>query len=231
MQSEQLQPYLDRLEAMLLDRANLHRAKAVQADKSTGFDCLAISVPALRRVALYDFMLEGLSREEKLSVYDYIWKNGSHFESLLVPLLYYRKKKVSISLFEFAAVSKWISRVDNWAHCDELSVIYSYCNHKYKDEVFPFLKSLNRSDNLWRRRASIVSLIHYSGKNSVYLATEEAFPLLIPHMSERNKYIANAVGWVLREYKRVYPDATGRFVNRYREQLSPAAIRRMQKKV
>ena len=78
------------------------------------------------------------------------------------------------------------------------------------DDVYPQLVTWNRSGDQWMRRISMVSLIHYSGKNAVFMPTEMVLPLVSNCLDDpppREK----AVGWVLRETGNAHPDAVGRF--------------------
>ena len=43
----------------------------------------------------------------------------------------------------------------------------------------PVLECWNMDESLWPRRVSIVSLIHYSGKNAVFLPPDEVLPMVI----------------------------------------------------
>ena len=49
-----------------------------------------------------------------------------------------------------------------------------------------------------------MSLIHYSGKNAVFLPVEKVLPLVSNCLDDQRHYVQMAVGWVLREMGRVY---------------------------
>lgn len=181
------------------------RTAAAQRDKGSRYRFLAIRVPVLRRVALSEFDLSRYAADHRLRIFDYIWRQSNEYEILSIPLLYYRNKALKIRPEDFAVIRNWIDRVDDWGHCDDLAAIYSFCCHNWPELVLPFLHKLNGESNLWAIRASIVALVHYSGKNAVYLSPEQVMPLLDPHLVNREKYIANAVGWILREMHKVYP--------------------------
>jgi 3-methyladenine DNA glycosylase AlkD len=227
MQARELDSYLQRLTDMLRTHAEPRRAQAAQRDKATKFECLAIRVPVLREIATKRFALKELRAEERLEVHDYIWRRAAYYEALSVPLLYYRARKAKVERFEFDRIRHWIDRVDNWGHADDLGVTLSYYNEKFGGDVMPYLRALNRSGELWRIRVSIVAMLHYSGKNAVYLKPDTAFELIEPHLGDRRKYVANAVGWVLREYAKQHPDATATYVDARRERIAPTALRRM----
>ena len=228
MNEADLQNQLDALTKLLVPMGSPKRALAAQNDKSTRYDCLAIRVPVLRQVALRDFALKEHSPRDRLAIHNHIWNHGAYYEVMSIPILYYyaQARKHKLERFQFETIQHWVDRVDDWGHADGLGGILSFFNAQYSADVFPFLKRLNGLPDLWCIRVSIVSLVHYSGKNAVYLSPEEAFPLLEPHLGRREKYIANAIGWVLREYGRKHPEATRDFVEANADAVSPVAMRR-----
>lgn len=215
--------YLKRLVALLRSHGEPRRAAAAQRDKGSRYTFFAIRVPVLRRVATTDFALRELTAAQRLEVHDYIWKNTDVYEAMSIPLLYYRHQGRRIDDQAFDTIRRWIARIDNWGHCDDLAVVYSYCNHNRPERVTPFLRKLNASDDIWRIRTSLAALVHYSGKNAVYLTPDMVFPMLDPHLANENKYVANAVGWVLREMRRGFAKDVDGYVRTRGCMLSNAA--------
>lgn len=226
MEKESEAAWLERLTALLRSYGEPRRAAAAQRDKGSKYEFLAIRVPVLRRVATREFALEGADADRKLAIYDYIWTHSNVYEAMSIPLLYYRAKGRRIEDPAFATIRNWIDRVDDWGHCDDLSAIYSYCNHNQPAVVFPFLRELNKSRDVWRIRASIASLVHYTGKNAVYLKPDKVLPMLDRHLENNDKYVANAVGWVLREMRRRYPSQVDRYAADNAQRLSGLARRK-----
>jgi 3-methyladenine DNA glycosylase AlkD len=215
---------LAKLTTLVASKGDPRRAASAQRDKGSSKRFLAVRVPLLRSIALEDFHIEDRSTAERLEFWDYVWRRSPYYEVMSVPLLYYYAKGTRIEPKTFDVVRHWIDRVDDWGHCDTLSGVYSFLNHNDRRTVMPFLRRLNRSDNLWCVRAALVSLIHYSGRNAAYLPPGEVFPLLEPHLANSNRYIANALGWVLREMRRKYRDEVDAYVSRNAGRLSRIAL-------
>jgi 3-methyladenine DNA glycosylase AlkD len=206
---------------------NPRRAEAAQRDKGSRFEFAAVGVPALRNLAVRDFAMKELDNDALLVVWDYIWRKSDVYEVLSVPLLHYRHLGLKIERQAFSVIRNWIDKIDDWGHCDDFAAIIANLNHNRKAEVFPYLVTLNRADGIWRVRTSIAALVHYSGKNAVYLKPEEVFPLLDRHLGAHNKkYVANAVGWVLREMSHAYPTEIRRYVNANAGKISAVALRK-----
>ena len=218
--------YLAELTALLVAQGQPRRAAAAQGDKGSAKTFLAIRVPVLRDIALRGFALPGLTPPARLEVWDHIWRTSPHYEVMSVPLLVYLAQGRKIDPAAFGVIRHWIDRVDDWGHCDNLSGVLSFLNHADKDAVMPYLEALGRSGDIWRVRASMVSLIHYSGKNAVYLTPAEVLPFLDPHLAHPDKYVANAVGWVLREMNHAYPAEIGGYVRANRDRLTGTALRK-----
>ena len=91
-----------------------------------------------------------------------------------------RKRAVGCELWP--VVRQWIDRVDNWCHSDGLSAIYSR-----------LLETNGESE--WRRRATLVSLIHYTGKNAIFLPVKKVLPLVSNCIDDHRYHVQMAVGW------------------------------------
>lgn len=80
-----------------------------------------------------------------------------------------------------------------------------------------------RSDNLWQRRASIVSF-HSAAKH------EEFHPIINKIIAdlviENERFIQTGIGWVISSLSRRYPDHAAMMVDQHFHQLSGEVIRR-----
>ena len=76
------------------------------------------------------------------------------------------------------------------------------------------------------RRISIVSLVHYSGKNAVFLPPDKVLPLVSKCLGDVRHYVQTAVGWVLREMGQVYPDEVGSYLETHAPAMSAPAFSR-----
>ena len=217
--------YLERLTDLLVSLGEPRRSAAARDDKKSRLEFLAIPVPILKKVATRDFSLSHLPESQALAVWDHVWQNSPYYEVMAVPLYYYRSRRLRIDPSAFEVIGRWIERVENWGHCDELSYVLSCLTELAPRRLLPYLHKLNASNNTWEVRASIVSTVHYSGKNSVYLPPDEVFSLLRRHVGNRNRYIANSVKWVLREMHRRYPSEVRRFALDHADDLGAAFLR------
>ncbi len=221
----ELETYLVLLTDSLRALGSPKRSQAAKDDKNSSLEFLAVRVPILKQAATKDFSLAQLNEGQRLEVWDFIWRNSPYYEVMAVALFHYRCQGLKVTPTAFATIKDWIERVENWGHCDEFSYILSCLAEREPKQVLPYLIELNNSSNIWKIRTSIVSTVHYTGKNSVYLSPEDVFPLLLSHVAHKNKYITKAISWVLREMRRKYPVQVEEFVMANSDDLSATVLK------
>jgi 3-methyladenine DNA glycosylase AlkD len=185
---------------------------------------LAIKVPVMRQVAREGFSFYGRLPEEVLAVWSAIWFSSTCFEVMCMPLFYYERQGKKISPTIWPTLSTWSGHVENWAHSDSLSSIYSYLLAQNFDEVYGVLQQWNNAENQWLRRLSMVSLILYSGKKAVFLPLDKVLPMLENCLDDERPYVQKAIGWVLREANYVYHAEISAFIEQHLADLRGIAF-------
>jgi 3-methyladenine DNA glycosylase AlkD len=213
--------------AALREIGNPRFGAAVAKDRGSSMEHLGIRFPALRKRVKEGFSFYDLPEGEILAIWDRLWRTSPYGDVLFAALEYYAplvRKRVSPALWP--VVRHWHRRVDNWCHCDGLSSVYSWILASEPAEVYPQLEEWNRAADQWLRRISIVSLIHYSGKNAVFMPPERVLPLVTTCLADEREYVQNAVGWVLREMGRAYPSEVTAYLEEHITAISTLAFRR-----
>ena len=206
---------------------NLERGSAIQQDRGSQLLHLGITFPDLRRRVRQGFSFYNLPEEEVLDVWDTLWKISPYGDVLFAALEFYApvvRKKVKPGLW--TVVRQWSSRVDNWCHSDALSTVYSRILESRFAETYPQIESWNIAEREWLRRISLVSLIHYSGKNAVFLPPKMVLPLVLNCIDDHRYYVQTAVGWVLREMAHVYSEEITRFLETHSDKMGTQAFAR-----
>ena len=186
-----------------------------------------VRVPERRKLSKKGFSFYDRPESEVLAIWDDLFMHSPNGDVLFCALDYLRfrvRKQVSPNLWSI--IRNWVQRVENWAHSDEMSWVYSYVLEAYFDEVFEDLVTWNKSDDLWPKRISIVSLIHYTGKNSVFLPPEIVFPMVERCIDDHRYYMQKATGWVLREMNREYPEEVEEYLTRHLSVIGSDALSR-----
>jgi len=201
--------------------------KAIQQDRGSQLKHLGIRFPDLRRRVRQGFSFYKLPEAQVLEVWDMLWQTSTHGDVLFAALEFYApivRKRVDPGLW--SVVREWHKRVDNWCHSDALSALYSRILESLPAEVYPQLVSWNHAESKWLRRISLVSLIHYSGKNAIFLPPEKVLPLVSNCLDDHRYYVQTAVGWVLREMGNVYKGEITKYLEAHAERLSTPAFSR-----
>jgi 3-methyladenine DNA glycosylase AlkD len=200
---------------------------AVQQDRGSKLKHLGIKFPALRRRVKQGFSFYELPEEKILDVWDALWRTSPYGDVLFAALEYYLpivKKQVPANLW--SVVKGWTPRIDNWCHSDGLSSIYSRILESNQKEVYPQFIEWNQAESEWLRRISLVSLIHYSGKNAVFMPLKKVLPLATNCLDDKRYYVQTAVGWVLREMGQVYKNEVIKYLETHAGRLSTPAFSR-----
>ena len=201
--------------------------KAVQRDRGSQLKHLGIPFPDLRRRVRQGFSFYSLPEGQVLEVWDSLWRISPYGDVLFAALEFYAwevRKRVSPGLWP--VVRHWGNRVDNWCHSDGLSAIYSRILEKDLAKVYPQIVSWNHAKGEWQRRISLVSLVHYSGANSVFLPLGKVLPLVSNCLDDPRHYVQTAVGWILREMGHAHPGEVTRYLESNAERISAPAFSR-----
>jgi 3-methyladenine DNA glycosylase AlkD len=132
-------------------------------------------------------------------------------------------KKKKLKPEHWPLLKEWVKYVDNWAHSDGLSSIYTIMlqNHLYL--IYPQLQQWNNSKNIWERRQSLVCLFYYSRTRKQFLSFEQCIELITNLLDDKEYYVQKGLGWALREASNVYYEYTFDFIQQHIKQIKPAA--------
>ena len=199
----------------------------IAKDRGSPLKYVGIRVTALRQRVKQGFSFYDLDPATVLAVWDDLWMGSEWGDVLFAAQEYYGpllRKRVDDAYWP--VMKRWIDRVDNWCHADGLSGTYSRLLEADPEAVMPVLERWNKDEALWPRRVSIVSLIHYTGKNAVFLTPDEVLPLVDRCAEDRRQPMQKAVGWVLREMWRAYPEEIEGYLRDNAGRIAPSAFTR-----
>ncbi|HNF93812.1 MAG TPA: DNA alkylation repair protein [Anaerolineales bacterium] len=227
MSRAKFQKYHREVAQALTSIGNPAFGKAVQKDRGSHLKHLGIKFPELRRRVKQGFSFYALPEEQILEIWDALWQTSPYGDVLFAALEYYIpivKKQVPANLW--GVVKGWSLRIDNWCHSDALCSVYSRILEGNQKEVYPQLLEWNQAQSEWLRRISLISLIHYSGKNAVFMPPKKVLPLVSNCLDDERYYVQTAVGWVLREMGQMYQGEIQKYLEIHVERLSSPAFSR-----
>jgi 3-methyladenine DNA glycosylase AlkD len=223
----ELDAYHDEVVTALRKIGDTRLGTAIAKDRGSSMTHLGIRFPALRKRVKEGFSFYDLPANKVLAIWDRLWRTSHYGDVLFAALEYYAprvRKEVSPALWP--VMRKWPARIDNWCHSDGLSSLYSWLLAGDPDGVYPQLVKWNRAEDQWLRRISLVSLIHYSGKNAAFVPLDRVLPLITTCLKDEREHVQKAVGWVLREMGHAHPKAVATYIEKHSATISPVALRR-----
>jgi len=203
------------------DRFNIPRSVGVSSEK-------------LKARLKEGFSFSKLPDTEQWKIWNFIFRNSRMHEAQMSALRFAEALTATPPnlplgrggerVYEWNYLRGWADFIDNWAHSDVLSKIYSFLLEKHSALVLPTLKKWNKSKNPWKQRASIVSLIYYSSPKRKAPSAKLILEMIEPLIGIKDKYVQKGVGWTLRESYNLYPKETLEFIRTHIKQLSADAF-------
>ena len=220
--------FIKEIEATL--RAALHSSK-VAAFKDhkkyigTQYDFIGLSVPTQRQVFKQGFSFSSSTADKQYKIWEKVWQQSGLYEAMTLAI-FFCDTQIKTEEVEtvWNRIKKWTPQIDNWAHSDGLSALYSHLLEKEPELIYPQLLKWNSSANPWERRQSLVSLLEYSKKRKKHLPAEKILPLINNLLEDENYFVQKGLGWTLRETGNAYPKQTWDFLKKNTSSLSAVAF-------
>jgi 3-methyladenine DNA glycosylase AlkD len=184
------------------------------------------TAPAHRKLFEKGYSFSELTTSKQLLIWDYIWNNATDFWARGHAFLYLesKMKDKEFLINSWETIKNWQETVDNWGLCDGLSKIYTKTLELIPDEVLKQLKKWNKSNNLWDRRQSVVSLLYFSRTKKVVLPYNTIIKFTDRLLNDKEYYVQKAVGWSLKELYNIYPKETLRYLEENIKRVSSTAF-------
>jgi len=104
-----------------------------------------------------------------------------------------------------------------WDYVDELAANrIGPLLAKYPREMRKIILTWSRSDNLWKRRTSILCQLSFRERTDLDLL----YRCIEPSLASKEFFLRKAIGWALRQLARNDPDAVRRYVHEHTHELS-----------
>lgn len=219
-----MKQYIDEIELELL------KHKRGAESQYEGLRRFNVAVPVQRKlIKKNNFSFHSFSNSQVLAIWDFAWNNSNCFEIMNLALYQYQYK--ALTKEEFDCIIKWTDQCICWQHSDDLSKIHADVVEAQSDWILPIFKSWTTSDNLWKRRQSIVGLIEYASKRKTFLSFEALISFVSPLLKDKEYYVQKGIGWTLREIYTVYPEQTEKFIKKNLDNISSTAYTAATKKL
>jgi 3-methyladenine DNA glycosylase AlkD len=122
----------------------------------------------------------------------------------------------------FPVFDDWVEYLTNWATTDHLCTKIIVEAVKKDPGLVERLLEWTGSDNRWRRRAAVVSLVPLARRGEML---GDVFRVADRLMTDGDDMVQKGVGWMLKEASKRHPEEVRTYLLRWREE-SPALILR-----
>lgn len=118
------------------------------------------------------------------------------------------KKKFQVN--DIQLIKKFITTNSWWDSVDTLAkyAVGGYFQ-KFPEKKYAFIDEFSNSDNMWLNRTAIIFQLGYKAKTDFELLVSECEK----HKHSNEFFIQKAIGWALREYGSINPNAVLDYVN------------------
>jgi len=205
-------------------RANPKLAAPMQAYMKTTMPFYGVKKP--ERVPIFRAMhkqfVPTTQREYERGVLA-LWKL-EHREEKYCALEFAGRHKQFVAPPSIALYERLVREGQWWDLVDEVAMhLVSRVLLKYRADVKRELYAWSKDDDMWIRRTSIVMHAHHKLETD----EKELFRVCALMAPETVFWIRKAIGWALREYGKVQPDAVRKFIDAH--ELSGLSVREAKK--
>ncbi|PIT90982.1 hypothetical protein COU17_02850 [Candidatus Kaiserbacteria bacterium CG10_big_fil_rev_8_21_14_0_10_49_17] len=200
---------------------------------SSGHHYYDVSVPDRRAIAkAWLKENQDISNKEFFAVLDSLYKGKSHEEKTLASILlgYNKRAREAVSTNQ---LDKWLNELVGWAEVDALCQSVFTAEELLADwkEWERFLRTLAKSKNVNKRRASLVFLTGAVRQSGDARLQKLAFQNIDTLKYEKGILVTKAISWLLREMIGRYERAVRKYLKENGETLPKVAVRETQRKL
>jgi 3-methyladenine DNA glycosylase AlkD len=114
-----------------------------------------------------------------------------------------------------------------WDYVDALAHVVGELLRSQPKEIKPLMRAWSRSENLWKRRVSIICQNSFKRDTDLELL----YANIEPNLADRDFFIRKAIGWALRAYAWTNPNEVARYVREHEGRLSGLSRREALKNI
>ncbi|WEK62362.1 MAG: DNA alkylation repair protein [Candidatus Microbacterium colombiense] len=207
-----------RIRLALIDAADPALAPAQQSYMKSAMPFHGVRVPIVRR--LVSTQTKGVTDPTLLrDAALLLWRDATHREERYAATALTALRPLRARLDMLPVHEEMIRTGAWWDHVDEIAHRLAETLDAHPGEMTPLLRGWSRDDDMWIRRASIISQLGRRGATDRDLLTV----VIDANAAEREFFIRKAIGWALRELARIDPGWVRTFVDA--RDLSPLSRR------
>ncbi|MHA1989902.1 MAG: DNA alkylation repair protein [Candidatus Hodarchaeales archaeon] len=157
---------------------------------------------------------DNLTYNDYLDIAEQLFQSPYYLEGAGAIILLGRHKKyfkdAEVASLFFKRISTFFNIIDNWPHCDSLCLkVIHFILEKHRKFWSELTDHWIISDNRWLQRAALVSFTKMARKKDI---SDTVVKLVNQVITEDDKMIQKAIGWLLKESYSFNPDFVLEFI-------------------
>lgn len=223
-----METYLKEVETRMLSLASKPKPSKWKPEDYIGggeskLRYLNLKIPIVRAVYRKGFSFANDEPEKQWRIWDYIWNHSDIFEVMLMASYWAASRPFEETFQHRKQVLKWLDRVDNWGHSDELSAHYARFLEHDPRALLPVFEKWSSSKKPWLKRQALVGLMFYSRFRKRHPEVNLILKFIDRHIDDDHYYVRKGLGWALRECWNVYPEKTFAYLKTNARRIPPEA--------
>ena len=199
----------------------------------SGHQYYGVPVPTRRAIAKrWVRTHQYVSLEDFVCLLDSLYQGNTHEEKTLASYLL-KYQDWHRATLDPTKLTVWLDELVGWAEVDALCQnVFTAADLLENWHVWSSLiKTLSQSQNIYKRRASLVLLTGPTHRNPDPRLHDLALAMVTRLAHERDIIITKAVSWLLREMLQQQPARVSSFIKTHRETLPAIAVREVTRKL
>lgn len=213
---------IEAIRAGLIERADPAKAPDMQRYMKSAMPFYGVQKPA--RVKLAREVFVPLPRDEWFATVRTLWHEATHREERYMALAVLRDRRYR-AYRDLEALPLYEELIVDGAWWDFVDEIATGPLGALLPDVAPALRAWSVDADRWKRRAAIIAQVTRKGETDFALLQD----LIEPNRADREFFIRKAIGWALRAYAWVEPEAVRAYCDTH--ELAPLSRREALKNI
>ena len=203
-----MHPYVALLKTLFEQNADPAQAAPMKKYMRDQFEYLGVKSPQVKALFRQAVKENGLPSPEGLDqIVRELWELPQReFQYLAISLMERLEKNLPSNIIK--TLEYMITYKSWWDTVDNISHIVGIHFKRYPEVREKYLPKWRPSDNLWLRRTAILFQLDYKEETNFDLLQE----IIQENLGSTEFFINKAIGWALRQYARIDPNAVKKFV-------------------
>ncbi len=223
---------VEEIERALLAKRDAEKAAIFKNHIGTKLDVLGVERKELLEIlhALQPLLPAAEEEFVWLNLLQDLWESD-YFEARLIALELMFATEDLVDAHLWGMLDHWTNSLDNWVLADWLGHVRAVALAKAPGLVKRMAPWL-RSRDVWRRRSTLVSLVHLNPQTfeeRVLLETDDAFVFLEPVLNDAEISVQQGLAWFLKRLRDKNPAAFEALLTKAHKQIAPGVIQSLAK--